>query len=140
MASAAAGETVLFIGTLVAAAAVVGALGAATAHFSTGLQERSRLLAEQMASGIAVVNDPRHVPSAPLTLYVKNTGTRTLDASQFAVLVDGVAAPSTAADATLPPGGLATLTVAAAPLASGDHHAHVVADGVDADLLFTVGP
>src|SRR5207248_2210243 len=92
MASAGVGETILFIGAMVAAAAVAGALGVATTHFANGLQDRSRLLADQMASNIAVVNDPQHVPTSPLLLYVKNTGTRTLDAGHFAVLVDGVAA------------------------------------------------
>lgn len=144
MTSAATGELVMFIGSLVAAAAVVGALGVATAHFASGLQDRSRMLAEQMASDIAIVNDPGSVPTSPLRLYVKNTGARTLDAGSFAVLVDGAAASSVTvtvggiATGTLPPGGLATLTVTGITLAVGDHRVHVVAGGgVDADLAFT---
>lgn len=144
MASAAAGETILFIGAILAATIVAASLGGIASEYATGTQARSRGMAQELRSGIQIVNDAGAVPTAPLKLYIKNTGTEALDPGRFVVLVDGVASASTTvtvggvAATAMPPGALATLTVLDIAPGAGDHRVVVVADhGAQDDLEFT---
>lgn len=143
--SAAASESILFIGAVVAAAGLVGALTAVTAELSTGLRERASTLGDEMAGRIAIVNDPLNTDPSPLTLYVKNTGTRDQVLARFAILVDGQASSSWTATVggapaeAIRPGELATITVADVAPAAGDHRVTVVSGtGFAAHLDFRV--
>lgn len=134
MASAAASETIMFVGAVLAAAAVVGALIGVSAEVSQGMQERARVLGDEMGARIAIVNDPANVATSPLTLYVKNTGTTELVLAPFVVLVDGVASGDWdvtvdgAAAEVLGVGGLATITVNDISPGAGDHRVVVIPD------------
>ncbi|MFO1536178.1 MAG: CARDB domain-containing protein [Thermoplasmatota archaeon] len=145
MAGAAASEAILFIGAVLASAALAGALVGVTSHYTSGLRERTNALDLELTGRLAIVNDPANVPTSPLVLYVKNTGSCTLTLTSFAILVDGQAsedwdatvggAPATA----LRPGQLAALTVNDIAPAAGDHTATVVPDrGTSAILEFQV--
>jgi archaellum component FlaG (FlaF/FlaG flagellin family) len=145
MASSAASEAILFIGAVAAAAALAGALAGVTGHYTAGLRDRSNALGAELTGRIAIVNDPARVPTSPLTLYVKNTGSRDLTVASFVILVDGEASadwdatvggsPATA----LKPAQLATITVNDLAVAAGAHRAVVVADsGYAATLEFQV--
>lgn len=144
MAAAPMSEMILFVGGTLAAMVVAGALGGIALQYESGLRTRSSQLAAELDSHIAVVNDPANVPNGPVHLYVKNTGGRGLDASQFVVLVDGVIQAHTTtvggvATDIIPPNALADLTLTGYTAGAGDHTAHVVAGtGVSADLRFTV--
>ncbi|MEA3143764.1 MAG: archaeal flagellar protein FlaG [Thermoplasmata archaeon] len=145
MAGSAASETILFIGAVAAAALLAGALAGVTGHYTTGLRDRSKALEAELTSRIAIVNDPANVPTGPLLLYVKNTGSRALTLDTFVILVDGVASADWAATVGgvaalgLKPGQLATLTVNDLAVPAGDHRAVVVADaGASAALDFQV--
>jgi archaellum component FlaG (FlaF/FlaG flagellin family) len=145
MASSAASEAILFIGAVAAAAALAGALTGVTGHYTSNLRERSNALGAELTGRLALVNDPENVPTSPLTLYAKNTGSRDLLLSSFVILVDGQASADWdatvggAAATALKPGQLATLTVNDLAVAAGDHRAVVIADsGSSATLEFTV--
>ncbi|MHB1262507.1 MAG: CARDB domain-containing protein [Thermoplasmatota archaeon] len=145
MAGAAASESILFIGAVLAAASLAGAMLGVTGHYTAGLQARAAALGDDLVGRLAIVNDPARVPTSPLVLYVKNTGGRDLASATLAVLVDGVASDDWqvtvggAAATTIRPGQLAAITVNDVTLAAGDHHATIIDDaGRSADLDFTV--
>lgn len=145
MAGAAASESILFIGSILAAAALAGALGAVATELAGDLRSRSATLGSEMTGRIAIVNDPANVPTGPLLLYVKNVGGVELNLDLFVVLVDGAVATSWSATvdgapaSTLSPGALATLSVSGLSLGAGDHTARVLSDtNHAATLRFTV--
>jgi len=140
-----AGEVATGLVLFISAVAVAGLAAAAMTHVVGGmageLRERGEGLSAALSTGIAIVNDPVRVPYAAgeLTLYVKNTGSRTLITEELTVFVDGVHRSFTAelldGETSWRPGVVAKLTVSVT-LASGDHRAHAVytpniADGMD---------
>jgi archaellum component FlaG (FlaF/FlaG flagellin family) len=141
MASEAASSMILFIGALAAAAAVAGALTVAVGHYTTGLRERTAHLEDELATRIAIINDPVDVPGTPLTLYVKNTGSTDLDLADFVVLYDGTqygtwtVTVGGAAATTLHPAETATITVTGLNVAAGNHRATVIAGSGYSDSL-----
>src|ERR1041385_3646599 len=145
MAGAAASETILFVGALVAGAVVAAGFGAVTIKYVESLRARTNVLDDELQGRIAIVNDPALVPNSPLTLYVKNTGTRDQTISSFVVLTDGTlrstwtATVNGASTTTLGVRQVATITLTGVTLAAGDHVATVVSDsGYAASLDFTV--
>lgn len=145
MAGEAAGESILFIAAITAAAIVAGTLGGVTAKYVGDLRERADLLDDELSGRIAIVNDPSRVPNNPVILYVKNTGSIEQDLTDFALFVDGVARTTWtvtvdgAAATFLPPGEMAAFTITGLNLASGSHSASVISDTNYADLMqFTV--
>jgi len=144
MASGPAAETILFIGAVVTAAAVVGVLGVVVQDFSGGLRARGGSLAKEMGTDVAIINDPMAMSVAPLTLFVKNTGGSVLTASLTNAFLDGAmsAAPTfdvlgSADDSTWRPGDVLKITTPDLAVASGDHRVRVVSEtGVSAELQF----
>jgi len=132
MAGAAASEGILFIGAVIAASVLVTALLGVGQHLSTGLTQRADALEEQLAGRIVIVNDPLHMTTSPLTLYVKNTGSNELYLGSFIVMLDGVPSENwsvtvggAAAD-TIKPSELATITINDLTVAAGDHSVKVI--------------
>ena len=145
MAGEAAGESILFIAAITAAAIVAGTLGGVTTKYVNDLRDRSDQLEQEMAGRIAIVNDPARVPNNPVILYVKNTGTLTQDLGDFALFVDGVVRTTWtvtvngAAATELSPGDMAAFSITGLNLAAGSHTASVVSDTNYADRMqFTV--
>lgn len=145
MAGEAAGESILFIAAVTAAAVVAGTLGAVSADFVNTLRDRSNLLESEFTGRIAIVNDPANVPNAPVVLYVKNTGAQQQQLLDFVILVDGtlrtgwtVTVDGAAAE-IFDPGELAVFTLTGVILAPGDHLASVVSDtNFNDQMEFTV--
>lgn len=141
MGSEAASEMILFIGGLAAAAAVAGALSVAVGHYTTGLRERTADIEQELATRIAIVNDPVAVPGTPLTLYVKNTGSTDLAVEDLVILYDGTqrtgwtATVGGVAATTLEPSDTATITVTGLNVANGNHRVTVVAGSGATDSL-----
>lgn len=141
MAAEGASSMILFIGALAAAAAVAGALTVAVGHYTTGLRERTASLEDELATRIAIVNDPVAVPDTPLVLYVKNTGSTDLDLGGFVVLYDGsqqntwTATVGGAAATTLEPSETVTITVTGLNVPNGNHRATVIAGSGYSDSL-----
>lgn len=145
MAGEAAGESILFIAAITAAAVVAGTLGAVTAKYVGDLRDRSDQLQEEFAGRIAIVNDPSRVPNNPVILYVKNTGTIQQDLPDFALFIDGVQRTTWtvtvdgAAATVLDPGEMAAFSITGLNLASGTHYASAISDSnYVARMQFTV--
>jgi archaellum component FlaG (FlaF/FlaG flagellin family) len=144
MASGPAAETILFIGAIVTATAVVGVLGLVVQDLSGGMRVRGGSLAKEYGTDIAVINDPMEVTVAPLTLFVKNVGGSTLASSLTNVFLDGAMSGSptydvlgAADDSVWRPGDVLKITAPDLAVASGDHRVRVVAEtGISADLQF----
>lgn len=145
MAGEAAGESILFIAAITAAAIVAGALGGISVKYVNDMRDRADVLEKEFEGRIAVVNDPSRVPNNPVIIYVKNTGTLTQTLADFAIFIDGVYRPTWtvtvngAAGTQLPPGDLAAFTITGLNLATGSHSVNVVSDTNYSDLLlFTI--
>ena len=137
-----ASETILFIGAIVVATAVVGAVTAVAQSTSNDLRDRGRILSTSLRSDITIINDPLAVPTAPLTLYVKNTGSATLHSQFVDVLLDGVVSTDVSFDVlgspddeVWRPGEVLELTVNDLAVTPGDHRARVVAHTGAEDTL-----
>ena len=143
MGSEAVSSMILFIGAVAAAGVVAVALGATTNHYTTGLRERTEDIELELATRIAIVNDPTRVPGNPLTLYVKNTGSTDLTIEDFVILYDGnlrtgwTSTVNGVADSTLEPGETVVIVVVGLNVANGNHAARVVTGpGYSDDLEF----
>jgi flagellar protein FlaG len=82
---------VMFIAVLAVAGVVAAGLSTAIGSMAVELDQRGESLADAIGTDIAIVNDPENVPydSNTLTIYVKNTGSRSLIAEDLTLLVDG---------------------------------------------------
>lgn len=144
MAGGAASESILFIGSMVAAAAIAGVLGVVVQELSGGIQDRGSSLSRELGTSIIVINDPQAVATSPLTVYAKNTGGSTLTSSLTNLFLDGTPSSSpgydvlaSTADERWTPGSVLQITATDLTVAAGDHHVRVVAEtGIGADLLF----
>jgi flagellar protein FlaG len=91
MASEVGSSLVLFIAVIAIAGLAAAGLSKAVGSMAVELDQRGQSLADAIGTDIAIVNDPENVPysSNTLTVYVKNTGSRTLISEDLALLVDG---------------------------------------------------
>lgn len=84
---------ILFIAAVGVAGLVAGGLSQAIGQMAVSLDDRGDQLAQAIENDIDIVNDPSNVPyddaANELTLYVKNTGSRTLIEDDLTILVDG---------------------------------------------------
>lgn len=133
---------IFFITSTVVATVVAGGLTTAVMSFSGKIDVKGKALGESLTTDITIINDPKSVTTSPnLLIYVKNTGSRTLDKSLLNVLVDGQYATWTSAFAggatAWGQGNVTTLTISAPAIAVGDHSVRVVTDyGRAADFKF----
>jgi flagellar protein FlaG len=92
MAAQAASEMIFFIGSVIVSAALVGVFFTAVTQVSDSIQQNAHAAASEFESGVTILNDPSHVAyngsSQVFTLWVKNTGTRSLSLSHTVVLLD----------------------------------------------------
>lgn len=84
-------ESILFIGAITATMIVVASLHGVSEELSSGISSRSSILASEMQSRVSIINDPAHVETSPLTIYVKNTGTTEIYTTGLHLLIDGQA-------------------------------------------------
>lgn len=131
----------LFTGSIVIAAGVVGMLGVVVQDIASSGETRGKAVAERLRTDVEVINDPAQLPS-PLKFYVKNTGSSILDPNVTTLIVDGVA--RTAATFTVQdpaqagwwrPGEVMEAADATLSLAAGDHTVTVVVGGGVRDSL-----
>ncbi len=144
MAGSAAGESILFIGSILITVAFVGVFSGVVQNLSRGVGERGDVLGDELASDIAIINDPLAMTTSPLTVYVKNTGTRAILTPDVSILLDGVISVSNTKDVlgstdddTWLPGEVLQITVNDLTVSPGDHRLRVVApSGVDDTFAF----
>lgn len=138
-------QLIFFIAAIVVATAATGVFGTTIARLSHEVQERGDHLQDTIASDVEIINDPTEVPTGPTRLYVKNTGTSTLDKDLTTLLIDGAYTEYTAtllAGATSwKPGDVVDYSVTSAQWnpTAGDHVVRVIAsNGVWDDLRITI--
>ena len=144
MASGAVSETVLFIGAIIIATALVGAFGALVGNVADGIRFHGNVLGAELKTDIAVINDPLAMTTSPLTVYVKNTGVALLYVNETTVMLDGEVSGNktydvldSGNDLTWRGGDVLKIVVNDLTVSSGDHRIRVVAGtGVDAELEF----
>lgn len=143
MASVSSSHLILFIASLIIAASVAGTFTQGVQRLSSALGERSIDVSSDIRSDISIISDPGSGAIAnddEITVLVKNTGSRSLDAEsdQIEVLVDGkyqTGVSVTVVDgAVWDVGNVAKLTISAPSLSSGDHRVKIIVNG-DEDIL-----
>lgn len=80
---------VFFIMAVVAASVVAGAFIQSSFSIRDSIADTEATVSEGMRTNIVIINDPKIVPNDPLMIYVKNTGSTSLNVSTLDVLVNG---------------------------------------------------
>ncbi len=93
-----ASELILFVGAILVAFSVTGALGLTTYKVSLGISEKGAILSDKLKTDFEIINDPDNIPvvSNRYVFYVKNTGGSrfTFENSTITVLTDGTLSTS----------------------------------------------
>lgn len=94
MSSEVGSSLIMFIAAVGIAGLVAAGLTQALGDVALEVDDRGETLADAIGTDLAIVNDPENVPydtegNNVLTIYVKNTGSRTLSSSDLMLLVDG---------------------------------------------------
>ncbi|WP_297417259.1 flagellar protein G [Thermococcus sp.] len=89
-----ASELIMFIVAVIVAGSVAGALAYVTTDIAHGMNYRGTLLADQLRTDFAIINDPNNIPHSNLsaqpvnyTFYIKNIGKIAFPFSQDSVQV-----------------------------------------------------
>ncbi|HVL48448.1 MAG TPA: hypothetical protein VM889_07820 [Candidatus Thermoplasmatota archaeon] len=133
----------IFFIVATALAVVVSALLSTQVYdIANTVRDRGASLGDNIATDIAIINDPGQVPNNPVIIYVKNTGQRTIDHTTISVIIDGVHRTHTVTllggAAAWQHGDVAEFSITLT-LASGDHRVRVVtANGIEDDLRFRI--
>ncbi|WP_115863776.1 flagellar protein G [Halorussus litoreus] len=148
MASVSTSHLILFIASLLIAASVAGTFTQGVQRLSSALGDRSVDVSSDVRTDVEVISDPGSDAvydnsSETLTLLVKNTGSRDLDASpdRMDVLVDGRYQPNvstTVVDGSYwRVGNVVRIEVGlGSEVADGDHRAKVIVSGDEEVLEF----
>lgn len=148
MADVSAPTLILFIASLVIAAGVSGVLINTVTDISGALDDRGADVSKNIRTDVEVISDSEsgvyNATEGELTLYVKNTGTRTLPATgqTFDVIVDAqyrtdVTVTVVDGDDDWGPHGVVKVVVGGLSLESGqDHRVKLVVDGDEEAFRF----
>jgi len=148
VASVSTSHLILFIASLLIAASVAGTFTQGVQRLSSALGDRSVDVSSDVRTDVEVISDPGsnavyNESSETLTLLVKNTGSRDLDASpdRVDVLIDGRYQPNVSTTVVDGPywrvGNVVRITVElGSALADGDHRAKVIVSGDEEVLEF----
>ncbi len=90
---ASATEIVLFIGSLLVAVSVSGALGLTSLDIASGIREKGDIVKDKLSTDFEIVNDPDNIPVSAgyYIFYIKNTGTSNFyfSSGTVSVIIDG---------------------------------------------------
>ncbi|ELZ60253.1 MULTISPECIES: CARDB domain-containing protein [unclassified Haloferax] len=139
---------ILFIASIVVAAGVSGVLIDTVTGISSSLDERGGDVSTEIRTDIEVISDPQagvyDGGSDNLSIYVKNTGLRTLPAASggFDIIVGGQYQTNVTVNVVdgteWRPSNVIELTVTDIALSSGDYRMTVVVDGDEEVFEFRV--
>ena len=146
MASVSTSHLILFIASLIIAASVAGTFTQGVQRLSSALGERSVDVSGDIRTDIAIISDPgssaiyeENGGDGVITVLVKNTGSRSLDAEsdQIEVLVDGKYHAGVSVSVVDGPawavGNVARIQISQT-LDSGDHRVAIIVNG-DREVL-----
>ncbi|GAB6134692.1 archaellum stator protein ArlG [Thermococcus prieurii] len=95
-----ASELIMFIVAVLVAGSVAGALAYVTNDIAQGIHTRGSMLASDLRTDFAIINDPNNIPTAGTgpynyTFYIKNIGQNPIPftSSAVQVLINGVMIP-----------------------------------------------
>ena len=141
--SASSTQLIFFIGSVLIATMLVGVFFSSIYSISDSIRDKENELSSQLTTDVEIINDPDNIPNDPLIIYVKNTGSRTLDQNRTTVIINGTV-QTTATITTIgseeywKPGEVIAIEMDMI-LDTGDHRVKVVMDnGVDDVLSFEV--
>ena len=137
-------QLIFFISAIIVSTAVVAVAANSVYDLTTGIDNRSDGIVDEMSTDIAIINDPSYVPNDPLVIYVKNLGSTVLNQNYITVILDGLAVT----DLTLSlsgnttsywnPSSVLTITIDQ-ELSSGDHTIQVTTEnGISDKLSFRI--
>jgi len=89
-ASTASTQLIFFISALVVSSIVVAVATRSVFDIASGIDDRSGIVEDQLATDIQIINDPSVVPNDPVLIYVKNVGKVTLSHELVSVMLDGI--------------------------------------------------
>ena len=139
-ASTASTQLIFFISALVVSSIVVAVATRSVYDIANGIDDRSGIVEDQLATDIQIINDPSVVPNDPVLIYVKNVGKVTLSQDLVSVMSDG----ETVTNATMTVTGSSTdyweptnvLTISIdQSLAAGDHTVSVTTENGVTDKM-----
>lgn len=143
-ASTASTQLIFFISALVVASIVVAVASRSVFDIAGGIDDRSGIVEDQLATDIQIINDPSVVPNDPVLIYVKNVGKVILNQELASIMLDGTAV----LNATLTVAGSSTTYWEPAStliisidqsLAAGDHTVTVTTEnGVSDNMDFRI--
>lgn len=88
-----ASEVVLFIGSILVAVSVSGALGIASIHMAAGFKDKGEILKDKLSTDFEIINDPENIPvvGGSYVFYIKNTGHKSFyfNSDTVSVIIDG---------------------------------------------------
>ncbi|MFC7203971.1 flagellar protein G [Haloferax namakaokahaiae] len=138
---------ILFIASIVVAAGVAGVLIDTVAGISNSLDDQGGDVSAQIKTDIEVISDPEtgvYDGSDTVTVYVKNTGLRTLPATgdSFDVIVNASYQSDVNASVVdgddWRPSNVIELTISNISLPQGDHRLKLIVDGDEEVFDFRV--
>jgi len=89
-ASTASTQLIFFISAIVVASVVVAVASRSVFNLTNGIDDRSKIVKDQLTTDIEIINDPTEVPNNPVLIYVKNVGRTTLNQNLISVVLDGL--------------------------------------------------
>lgn len=139
-------QLIFFIAATLVATAASAALSGVVFDLTGKLDEKGEQLSGVLATDIRIINDPAVVPNNPVLIYVKNTGTYTLNGTLTTLLVNGAAVSPTISIVDAPAGydvwktgDVLLMSYATTLSTTADHQARVITqNGVADDLRFRV--
>lgn len=125
-----------FIGAVIIAVGVIGAVTTNVHSITASYGMSSKTLADQLKTDITIINDPAAIPYAGnnYSFFVKNTGKSTLDPTYVNMFIDGSYTNTTGKWTVMEGGSLwyptyvLRLNYTTSGFSSGDHTVRVVAE------------
>jgi flagellar protein FlaG len=141
---------ILFIASMLIAAAVAGTFADSVGELSNALGEQGVQVSQEVRTDVEIISDSGSdaiydQSSGNVTLLVKNTGTQDLaaDPAQVDVLVDGsynanITVTVVSDDPTWSRGAVAEVEMSVGSLSTGDHRVKLVVNGAEEVFRFRV--
>ena len=137
-ASGASTQLIFFISAIIVSSVVVATASRSVFDLSSGIDDRSEIVKDQLSTEIEIINDPTAVPNDPVLIYVKNVGRSSLNQNLTTVMLDGVAVSGATMTLTgsqtsyWEPTSVLTVSINQ-DLASGDHTVTVTTENGASD-------
>ncbi|UCE90759.1 MAG: hypothetical protein JSV90_04800 [Methanobacteriota archaeon] len=137
-------QLVFFVSAIIVATAVVAVAANSVYELTTGIDDRSNQISDEMSTRIEIINDPSSVPNNPVLIYVQNQGTTVLNHNYIIAMLDGTAVvdPDLSLTGNITthwdPSSILTISIDQ-NLASGDHIVQVTTEnGVTDTMSFRI--